>query len=504
MTARGEARALLAILSWVLLATPASAVTFEWVTVGDPGNAPDAAENCLGTGCGAVAHVFEIAKYEVTQAQYVEFLDTKAATDPHGLFNPLMESEEQGGITRSGSAGSYAYATKAGFANKPVNYVSLYDVFRFANWLHHGQGSGDTETGAYTITEQGIEESSIARNPGASFAVPSESEWYKAAYFDGSRYFDYPAGSDTVIACAAPTAAPNSANCSSAVGGATDVGSYPGSPSPYGTFDQGGNFFEWNETVVEGDYVPIHGGGWGSGDFALAASSIEGAAPATEFGIRIGFRLIRPVPEPAGAAGAAALCLLALAAGGRRPARRRSPRGERVERAGHAQGEAPAGRLDRQEQLGLRATLEAGRQAARDERALHGAQERAGIEGRRAQARGLERLLAAVGERGGPARQIDRAHEEARLLDLDLAAEVRHLHDVLALRGQEAHRALEERAQARVPDRKPLVGEAAVAVQDQAEGAQRRRAGRSRSVHPGSGSGSSEPSRRTRKAPRKS
>lgn len=54
----------------------------------------------------------------------MEFLNAKAASDPFGLFNPLMQSEEQGGITRSGSPGSYVYAAKDGFASKPVNYVS--------------------------------------------------------------------------------------------------------------------------------------------------------------------------------------------------------------------------------------------------------------------------------------------------------------------------------------------------------------------------------------------
>lgn len=314
-------RTLVALCALLLLAARASAVSFEWVAVDDPGNAPDAAENCLaGAGCGAVPYAFEIAKHEVTQAQYVEFLNAKAATDPHGLFNPLMQSEAQGGITRSGSSGSYAYAVKPGFAAKPVNYASLYDAMRFANWLHNGQGVGDTETGAYTITAQGIADGTLARNPGAAFAVATENEWYKAAYFDGSRWLDYPAGSDAPIDCAPPTPAPNSANCEEQVGGATDVGSYPGSPSPYGTLDQGGNFFEWTEGVVEG-ITAVRGGGWGSGDFALAADSIEAAQPTTDFGIRIGFRLVRPLPEPAEAAGAALAGLAVLAA--RRRARPR-------------------------------------------------------------------------------------------------------------------------------------------------------------------------------------
>lgn len=312
-------RRLLAPSVAVLLALPASAVTLEWVPVGDPGNAPDDAANCLYDGCGAVPYEYRIAKHEVTNAQYVEFLNAKAATDPHGLFSPLMQSEEHGGITRSGDPGSYIYAPKPGFANKPVNYVTFYDALRFVNWLGNGQGGADTETGAYTITVQGIDDNTIVRNPGADLVIPTENEWYKAAFFDGIRYFDYPAGSDAPIDCAAPTAAPNSANCEEQAGGATDVGSYPGSPSPYGTLDQGGNHYEMNETIQDA-FRGLRGGGWGDGDFQLAADVVDLVAPTQEYGIRIGLRVVKLVPEPAAGAGAAVAAIGALVAGDRRRA----------------------------------------------------------------------------------------------------------------------------------------------------------------------------------------
>ena len=83
-------------------------------------------------------------------------------------------------ITRSGSDGSYSYAVNSGFGPNPVNHVSFFDAMRFVNWLQNGQGSGGTETGVYTISD-GISET---RNPSASFWLPSENEWYKAAYYD--------------------------------------------------------------------------------------------------------------------------------------------------------------------------------------------------------------------------------------------------------------------------------------------------------------------------------
>ena len=234
------------ILALILgLSTGASALSVDWIPIGDTGNACDPQSQ----GCfGAVDYDFFISRTEVTNAQYAEFLNAAAASDPHALYNPEMASGF-GGITRSGSDGSYVYTTIPGRENHPVSHVSFYDTLRFANWMHNGQGSGDTETGAYTITEAGIADNTITRNPGAYVFLTSEEEWYKAAYFDGTSFLDYPAGSDTQTVCAVPGATPNTANCDLAVGDLTAVGSYTASASPYGTFDQGGNVWEWNESI---------------------------------------------------------------------------------------------------------------------------------------------------------------------------------------------------------------------------------------------------------------
>jgi hypothetical protein len=202
----------------------------EWIDVPGSNNACES----QGEGCfGAVAYDYQISKYEVTNEQYAAFLNAKAASDPNGLYDTLMDSTTYGGITRSVSA-PYTYSVKTGMGNKPVVYVSFFDALRFANWLANGQGNGDTETGSYTMSS-GI---SVARNPNASIVLPSEDEWYKAAYYDAgtASYFDYPAGSNTVTACVLPPGPANSANCTN--GGpntVSDAGAYLTSASPYGT-----------------------------------------------------------------------------------------------------------------------------------------------------------------------------------------------------------------------------------------------------------------------------
>jgi len=287
------------VLSGLLLVAPLPAlgVSIDWVTVGDAGNACDTQiEGCFGS----VAEVYRIAKYEVTNAQYAEFLNAVAATDTNALYSSAMGGA-LGGITRTGSAGSYVYALKAGFENQPVIGVSWYDALRFANWLHNGQpiglqGPGTTETGAYTMTGQ---YSTTGRTAAATVFLPTENEWYKAAYYDpvSASFFDYPTGTNTQTACVAPAGdTGNSANCGSAVGTLTDVGAYLLSSSPNGTYDQGGNVYEWNETAVNTG-AGLRGGAWDHEASTLGTANRAGTYRYYESSW-IGFRVASVVPEP--------------------------------------------------------------------------------------------------------------------------------------------------------------------------------------------------------------
>jgi hypothetical protein len=315
---------LTAALAIALGSTVASAITVDWVTVAGAGNACDAQPQ----GCfGAVAAGYQIARTEITNAQYAEFLNAVAKTDPNHLYHPTMASSGtgHGGITRSGAAGDYQYGAVAGRESFPVNYVSFWDALRFANWLHNGgpvgpQGPATTEAGAYAITEQEVADNSVARSPGARVAVASEDEWYKAAYYDAASasYFDYPARANAASACAAPGATANTANCGAAggtpgVGNLVAAGSYTAATSPNGTVDQGGNVWEWNEAIVDGASRGLRGGSFNVKAANLSAATRGYTVPDAESSI-MGFRVVRPLPEPGMAMmlAAGALCLAAL------------------------------------------------------------------------------------------------------------------------------------------------------------------------------------------------
>ena len=310
------------LLGAALAGAPALGVSIDWVTVGLPGNAADEQ-----TGFGSVAYTYRISKYEVTNAQYVEFLNAVAVVDdPNGLYNPEMTSDARGGITRSGSPGSFEYNPVVERELMPVNYVSFWDALRFANWLHNGQGTGaqdatTTEDGAYTITPQGIADNSITRNPGATIVLPGWDEWYKAAYHDAlgiqaGDWFNYPMGTDVLPTCSSPTSLANHANCGDPSGDVTAVGSYGGSDSPWGTFDQGGNVHEWSEAISSplGNGREIRGGAFGDGPRGMGVDAQLADFPSNETVVE-GFRLVAlVVPEP-GTGLLVALGLLGLASG---------------------------------------------------------------------------------------------------------------------------------------------------------------------------------------------
>ncbi|MDH3583571.1 MAG: formylglycine-generating enzyme family protein [Phycisphaerae bacterium] len=218
----------------------------ETVTVDHPGNSPDA------SGYGAVAYAYRIGKFEVTNTEYCAFLNATTKTRGDTLYDPRMAGE-YGGITRSGSPGNYAYAVKSGMGDKPVNYVMWETALRYANWLTNGRGDGDTETGSYRFEggrPQLPNHAELAAGPGVKWVLPTENEWYKAAYYDpqkpgGAGYWRYATRSDEVP----------QVNINSNI--PMDVGKFDA--SAHGSHGQNGNLWEWNETR-NGNKVGLRGG----------------------------------------------------------------------------------------------------------------------------------------------------------------------------------------------------------------------------------------------------
>ncbi len=323
------------------------AVSMDLVWVGEAGNAPDPRNTNSIPGIGSVGYGYAIGEYEVVNAQYVEFLNSVAAADTYGLYGANMTSVGVGGIERSGMSGSYTYSVKSGYDNMPVVYVSFYDAARFVNWLENGQpvgaqGAGTTESGTYTLFTSGATTTNISgRAPGANWAIPTENEWYKAAYHDPTGggatngYWLYPTRSNAIPNSRPPNATdPNSANFfrevnpltdgtndgyaktsdnyyNGATNYLTDVGSYGIATSYHGTFDQGGNASEWTENPTR----TVRNGNWNNTSASLRSFSYLALARGTESG-GVGFRVMAmAIPEPGSGAAMVGGVVLALGIG---------------------------------------------------------------------------------------------------------------------------------------------------------------------------------------------
>ena len=214
-----------------------------------------------------------------------------------------------GGISfNNGNLSGHKYDVIPGDGNHPVNSVTWYSAIRFANWFGHGQGNDDTETGAFTLAPLGpggvpINGDSPTRNSGATVFLPSESEWYKAAYYNSatSSYFQFPTSTNTLPTASGPTALPNHANYDSVVANPTDVGAYSSTKSPYGAFDMGGNVLNWNEAFTDLGFETTRGFGgaafYSPSDYLHSSSTMGSVMPEGPALYGIGFR-VAETPEP--------------------------------------------------------------------------------------------------------------------------------------------------------------------------------------------------------------
>lgn len=237
-------------------------VDMDFVDIGNAGNVAD------GTGDGAVSYDYSIGQFEVTAAQWaaVSSFDVNVedtANDPYG-------------------------------GSQPTANASWYEAAKFANWLT----SGDALQGAYQFSDAttftGVDRNAALSTYGTVYVLPTEDEWYKAAYFksDGSGYTLYPTG-DTVPLVG------TEANYNDVNDGPWNVGS--GIAGNNGAFDMAGNVLEWTESAFDGDpnFRVLRGGDWDDISNALQSSTISLNFPANE-GNNVGFRIasLSVVPEP--------------------------------------------------------------------------------------------------------------------------------------------------------------------------------------------------------------
>jgi formylglycine-generating enzyme required for sulfatase activity len=263
--------------------------------------------------------MFDIMKFEFTNQQYVQFLNSVDATGnkTNGIYDELMGTDTRGGISfNSGAAAGSKYAVRLNMGNKPVNFVSWFDAARVSNWLQNGATSeASMETGAYNLNNA-TGGNAVAMNAGARFFIPSENQWYKAAYYRGggtnAGYWAYATQSNTLPTSVTANAtgdgfagsSGNFANYNRVAdwngqdGNVTTVGTN-GGPSAYGAFDMTGNLAEWNDLDSSSSSSRgLRGGGCFEFSSEMSSSSRYFFNTSDENDY-LGFRVaMDPVPEP--------------------------------------------------------------------------------------------------------------------------------------------------------------------------------------------------------------
>ena len=280
--------------------TSGNEFTIDFVNIGNTGNTADT------TSYGAVPYEYRAGTYEISQ----NAIDKATAS---GMANV--------------TAGPW-------IGNQPAATITWYEAAAFVNFLNTSTG----KTAAYDLAWTGsawsmnlwssaqawqVGGENLYRNKDAYYFLPSENEWYKAAYYNpaGSNYFLYPTASSSV-----PTAVASGTDVGTAVyNGATfnpAAVTFAGGLSPYGTVGQGGNVWEWNESAFDGtnssssEDRAFRGGSLVDTEDNLRSSFRDDGLPAFENSV-FGFR-VASVPEPSTYA-----LLLMAGAGGLWMARRR-------------------------------------------------------------------------------------------------------------------------------------------------------------------------------------
>jgi len=295
--------AFLALISTPMLqadtfGTGVNQFTMDFTTIGSAGNSAD------NTGYGSMDNNYRIGTYEVSRGM----IDAYNNINGSGMdtFASMYDMTSYGGNG----------------ANRPATGVSWNEAARFVNWLNTSQGysaayktfgvPANFHIMLWNSSDTGYDASNPYRNSNAHYFLPSENEWYKAAYYDpnSSSYDDYATGSDT-----APSAVAGGTIAGSAVygqpfgNGPADV-NQAGGLSSFGTMGQGGNVRELIESAHSGGHLvnedrAIRGGYWASNSSKLQSSERNDIAADWETETRhIGFRVasVATVPEPSSTA----------------------------------------------------------------------------------------------------------------------------------------------------------------------------------------------------------
>jgi formylglycine-generating enzyme required for sulfatase activity len=262
----------------------ANTFTIDFVNVGNAGNANDVGPN--GGPYGGVAYNFRVGTFEISQDA----------------------------IARATASGMTHVTAGAWTGSQPAANMTWYEAAGVVNWMNTSTG----RQAAYQLNETNTAMTlwssaqawqtggeNLYRHKDAFYFLPSENEWYKAAYHqnDGvtANYWNYATGSNGIPTSVASGTGAGTAVFNS-VAGSPALVTNNGGLSAYGAMGMSGNVYEWNESAStapndsSSEDRAIRGGNWVDTEVNLRSSARVNINPSYENG-DIGFR-VASVPEP--------------------------------------------------------------------------------------------------------------------------------------------------------------------------------------------------------------
>ncbi len=293
----------------------------DFVTIGQPGNSPWSGNGTLGDraiGRGRVDYEYRIGRFEVTTAQWVEFMN--AAYDrPANDQIPFMQLPGTWGAGGAAPTvpGGRRWSVPAGNEMRPVGNISWRMAAIYCNWLHNDKSLTRDAflTGAYNVSTFGYTgpngdqfTDQAARSPGAKYFIPTWDEWLKATHFDPNRlgtnqpgWWTYANMRETVTPIGLPPPfGTGEANAGSGSAG-IPLGSYVNVMSPWGLYDTAGGMSEWTESIFFSSTLDNtrlwDGSAYDSTTQADWIATRGGDFPSFALG-NYGFRIAAAIPSP--------------------------------------------------------------------------------------------------------------------------------------------------------------------------------------------------------------
>jgi surface protein len=195
-----------------------------FVNVGDANNSPLVLTGDYAGSYGSVDYEYLINQVPVTNDDYAVFLNTvdingskiqlnetfnasgqSTVNNQNVLYHFYMSSDRGGILFNSGEDIGKKYKSKNNMGNKPVNFTTWYMAASYCNWMHNkvsDPNTTTTNTGAYDLS---LDDNLIVRASDSYYSLPSDNEWFKAAYYKGGStdagYWTYATRSDYAPSC---------------------------------------------------------------------------------------------------------------------------------------------------------------------------------------------------------------------------------------------------------------------------------------------------------------